>query len=461
MTQQTRQTFAVIGADGVYQSDGRRIPLPAFTQLAYWLDAATRRNIDSLWLHPSAGFTWTDADIAACDPWQVIGEGDDAQGNPWWTATRPGLYGVRDVIQPRYEDRTPWRETPDAATLRDALLAFRQATGFDWRRSSGATGTRILRAVHSGAHATTLDLDGAPPAPATDGSLTDSGHIVWTRALRGSEHGGYLHSYDINGQYLAACSSLALGVGAWRHERRPILPPKVAGRSDTLLPGYYFVKAAEKAENGPAPSILTNHTGEWVTAPTLRLLREQGAIVNVPEAYTWAEHKRYLEPWYKTLKGARDALTVRHDPASGYALTALKQCYTHAVGWLGSELWDRSEDRLYRPDWAQQVRAQARANLLRTISRVLRLYGASPVAVGSDCVYYVSPLADPLEPPYIARVTQGCVGDGLRISKQLGHFKIKDAGVPISEVAELMRGRDWDLLALQAYLNVRNGRRAA
>lgn len=443
--------FAVIGAEAVYQSDGRVIPLPQFRQLGYWLDAATRRHIDSLWLHPACGWRWTDDDIATCDPWVVAGSAEangGAEGEPWWTATKPGTFGVRDVVQPIYEDRAPWRSAPSAALLRDALVAFRDALGCEWRRSPGSTGLRLLRTLHSGAHATRLELPAAPPPPATDGSVTSAGPLIWTRAARAPERRGYLHSYDVNGQYLAACSSLALGVGAWQHITRPQLP----GPRDTkapLLPGYYFVRASEKALAGPLPPILSDDTGVWVTAPTLALLRENRAALHVAECYVWPQSHRYLEPWYKALREARAKLS-----GQPLASEALKGLYRHGIAWLESAKWDRAEDSLYRPDWAQHIRALALANLQRTVRRVASNYGVYPLAVGSDCVYYVSASPDPLKAPWL-------VEDGLRLSAKLGQFKVKDSGIPMAEIAEYVRGRDWNLLALQHALNVRAGRRAA
>lgn len=444
----TRETaFAVIGADGVYQSDGRVIPLPQFRQLGYWLDAATRRQIDSLWLHPSAGWRWTDDDIGACDPWIVAGSASGDEGEPWWTATRPGVFGVRDVVQPAYEDRAPWREAHTASALRDALVAFRDALGCEWRRSPGSTGLRLLRTLHSGAHATRLELPAAPPPPATDGSVTGAGPRIWTRAAKLAERSGYLHSYDVNGQYLAACSSLPLGVGAWQRINRPQLPG--LREKTPLWPGYYFVRASETALGGACPSILTDDTGVWVTAPTLALLRESRAAHHVAECYVWPQSHRYLEPWYKALREARNRLC-----AQPLALDALKGLYRHGIAWLESAKWDRAEDTLYRPDWAQHVRALAWANLVRTLRRVATNYGVYPLAVGSDCVYYVTASPDPLAAPWLAE-------DGLRLSSKLGQFKVKDAGVPMAEVAEYVRGREWNLLALQHALNVRAGRRAA
>lgn len=448
----TLSDFAVIGSEGVYLSSGGRLARPQFQQLPYWLDAMTRRNIETLWLHPSAGWRWNDNDITECDPWTVAGSGGDTQGEPWWTATTPGIYGVRDIVQPRWEDRAPWRDTPDAPQLRDALLAFRASVGIDWRRSPGATGTRLLRALHSGPHATRLELPGDPPPPAIEGLTRDTGHLYWTRAVSPDEQGYYLHSFDVNGQYLAACSSLALGVGQWVHHTRTELPEKPA-----LWPaGYFKVKRAEKAKNGPYPPIVEEDAAPWVTTPTLRLLREQGAMLHIVESYTWAQSKRYLEPWYKTLREAR---TKCSDPT---AREAIKGLYRHGIAWFESQKWDRSDDALYRPDWAQQVRAQARANVLRTVYRVGQNFDLWPLAVGSDCVYYLTPTPEPTG----RHVTSVCMGatlpsDGLRLSPSLGHYKVKDAGVPFDEIGALVRGRSWSLAALQQYLNLRSGRRAA
>lgn len=456
MTQQNRlATFGVIGADGVYLSDGSRMRLPQFQQLAYWLDAAQRRNIDTLWLHPSAGWRWRDADIDACEPWIVAGSAggqiDGIEiGEPWWTATRHGVYGVRDVVQPRYEDRAIWRQTPDAATLRASLLAFRAAVGLDWRRSPGATGTNLLRTLHSGKTATKLELDGPPPPPAVEKLIRDGGHLDWTRPLAASERELYLHSFDVNGQYLAACASLPLGVGQWQHHTHVALPKTSA----EYLPGYYRVRVTEKPASGPCPAISAETLG-WVTTPTLRLLREAGATVTILESYTWFESKRYLEPWYKRLRDAR--LLLSED---AYALDAVKGLYRHAVAWLGSDEWDRSADTLYRPDWAHQIRALARANVLRTVYRVGANYGCWPLAVGSDCVYYLSSSPDPLACVAVTQISgRGTAPtDGLRLSRQLGHFKVKDAGVPVAELTSFLRGQHWSLIPLQEALNTRAGR---
>ena len=458
MTQHNRfARFAVIDATGVYLAEGGRMALPSFQQLTYWLDAAQRRQIDTLWLHPTAPWRWRDADIDACTPWIVAGSAGGSIdgieiGEPWWTATRPGVYGVRDVVQPRYEDRAPWRETPDAPTLRASLLAFRDAVGIDWRRSPGATGTRLLRQLHSGKTATKLELDDDPPPPAIEKLNRDGGHLSWTRALAEEERGLYLHSYDVNGQYLAACSSLPLGVGQWQHHSRVTLPEKPTA----YLPGYYRVKVTEKPASEFSPSILEESMG-WITTPTLRLLRESGARFSVLEAYTWFNATRYLEPWYKTLRDARARLTYQADR---YALDAVKGLYRHAIGWFGSEKWDRSEDTLYRPDWAHQVRALARTNVLRTVYRVGANYNIWPLAVGSDCLYYLSDSPDPLAAPYVSVIGgRGTApADGVRVSAQLGHYKVKDAGVPVEEIAPLLRGRQWHLEALQEALNKRAGR---
>ena len=438
----TLSRFAVIGADGVHVSDGSRLALPQFQQLAYWLDAAQRRQIDTLWLHPSAGWRWRDADIDACAPWTVAGSGGETAGEPWWTATRQGVYGVRNIVQPIYEDRASWRETPDAATLRTSLLAFRDALGMEWRRSPGATGTRLLRSLHSGAHATRLEMDGPPPPPATERLVRDGGHISWTRPLRADERALFLHSFDVNAQYLAACSSLALGVGAWQHHSHVPLPQKASD----YLPGYYRVKRTERAVSASLPPIMKSDS-EWVTTPTLRLLRESDATLRILESYTWFEHKRYLEGWYRRLRDARLALT---DP---YAIDAVKGLYRHAVSWFDSNTWDRSKDALYRPDWAHQIRAQARASVLRTVARVGAQRDCWPVAVGSDCLYYLDASPDPLAARCVTLIGgQGMQPtDGVRLSRQMGHYKVKDAGVPVAELGALLqpaRGGAWSLIPL-------------
>ena len=451
-------SFAVAGADGVYLSSGQRLALPTFQQLGYWLDAMTRRHIDTLWLHPSAGWRWLDADIDTCDPWLVAGGARSDEGDPYWTATYPDRYGVRQIVQPIYEDRAPWREAASAEDLRAALLRFRAAIGFDWWRGPGGNGTRLLRQLHSGPHATKLELPGDPPPVARDGSVRDGGHLAWVRALAPEERCGYLHSYDVNAQYLSAANGLALGVDGWQHHSRVTLPEKPS----QWLAGYYRVtltRRAEEAVTAPCPPIINNGPA-WVTTPTLRLLREQGSHFRITEAYTWAASKRYLDPWYKALRDARARLAP-----DSLELDALKGLYKHPITWFASEKWSRAGDALYRPDWFHQLTAQARAGVLRTVYRVGVNFGVWPVAVGSDCVYYITASPEPVGPlaPFVT-VTCGdgpLPSDGVRLSPSVGHFKVKDQGVPVGEIAALLRGPRWSLHQLQIELNRRAGCRQA
>lgn len=450
---------AVAGRDGVYLDNALRLALPTFTQPDYWLAAMERRNIDVLWLHPGIGWGWRDTDIDACEHWTIRGGADGEQGEPWWTATREGAHGVRHVVQPAYEDRALWREAESAQALATSLSRFRAAMGLDWRRSPGATGTRLLRAVHRGGHATRLELDGKPPDVALTGATGDAGHLHYTRALDESERGYYLHAYDMNGQFLAACNGLACGVGRAEHHRYVTLPEK----ESEWPAGYFLVRLmpagrARAAELAPAP-VDADGASHWITTPTLRLLRAQRVAVQILQAWTWSQSRRYLDPWYTAIKRGRELVT---DDA--LALDAVKGLYRHSIAWLESERWDRSEDTLYRPDWAQSIRAKARVLMLMSVYRVGANFGIWPLAIGADCVYYVAPQSLAATLPFVRAMGPRDTPeptDGLRVSSAIGHFKLKDTGIPVESVTRYLGGADWNLGALQHRLNVLAGRRAA
>ena len=417
--------------------------------------SARARGLDQLWLHPSWHPTPDDAAL-----WRETEYGmrlDPRQPAHWTMAYRPGMYGGSALVSVALDRNHVWDAAQDARTLVDAVSLYTRHMGTPYAYSPGATGTRLLRGMHGGAHALPIDLPGELPAPASEPRIECPIH--WIRPLTPDERAAkYLHSYDKNGAWLGAAANLALGYGEPEH----VVPPNMTA-DDLKLPGYFRVHLSERWQPVPAarlplPPILPRpRRGSslvWITQPMLALLREMDADMGITEAWVWSTTHKPLTPWQKRLRDARAALMADEAPAARIALGAVKMTYTHTLGRLGSKGTDGGliGTDLYRPDWMQHNRALANANMHRQLWRMVTADGVYPFAVGGqDCFYVVSDEPDPIK----------AAPASLKLGGALGQWKVKDAGVPLGEVlAELERGAHADeytgkLTRLQSWLKAR------
>lgn len=294
---------------------------------------------------------------------------------PWLSVWGPiGWTGTSflEVSIPAWDKGSPFQGLDFAPALLGELLEFTEATGMLWKRSGAITSDAWLRAnVQVG----TTEY----PEIAQDGNIEPDLH--WTRAPEGKEgRAQRLYAFDANAMYLGAMSSLALPVGEYLHTvGEPVAPG----------PGYFHM----------APRA-------WCTRPTLDY-RWLNIRELYPEAYTWPESHRFLEPLYRQLRDGRALLLHRPESA---ALEALKQVYRQGVGRFASTR-RTMPDVLYQPYWRHAVMAEARCRLLRRIDSLLE----KPVAVDVDCLYFLSSYKGAEKfATYI----------GLPIDDQIGHFKL-------------------------------------
>lgn len=459
----TAATFAIAAIDATHIAYDGPPPMPLRTyrpSIAAAAASGYARGLDQLWLHPS----WCPTPEAP-DLWDEPADGsgrgitiDPHEPGHWTRATRPGRFQITYVVSVAHDSNRVWNAAADARELVAAVSRYNIALGTVYAYSPGATGTRLLRALHSGRGRTIpIDLPGALPACAEERNIMCPIH--WIRPLSQDERRrAYLHSYDKNGAWLAAASNLALGYGEPEH----VVPPDMTA-DDLRAPGYFRIHLSDRWTPDPLASLLPpvlprpSRRGSslvWVTQPTLALLTEAGANVGITEAWVWRTHHKPLTPWQKRLSAARTALMADETPAGRIALSALKATYTHTLGRLGSKGIDRAlvGTDLYRPDWMQHNRALAYANMHRQLWRMAREDGVYPFAVGGqDTFYVVSDEPDPYRaaPP------------SLRMGTALGQWKPKDSAIPLPEViAEVERGPhpdEWHgrLLRLQTWLNAR------
>ncbi len=352
----------VIDAAGLYLPGGTRHARTRATVDAWAITRACQ--LDQLWFHPSAA--------------------GDAPGGAWLddggrgALVNPARWDVGDVA---------FAGALDGYTLLAAVETFNRALAWPFRYSPGATGRHLADALAPRPRQPVADGDW--PAPALNGGLTNPPTMI---RLPDDPRGRYMHTYDKNGMYLAACSSVELGLGGLVERHDALL--------DTSLPGYW--------EWLPR---------EWYATPGAEMLEDLNtAPVPFESAYVWTEHNRALRPWYERLRDARATLQSDGSLEGRIALAVLKNVYTAAIGHWASPKLRANAPGQYRPDWRHMIEATAHANMRRQITK-LDAAGTPPLALTDvDTLWFLSDERDATTaaPPL------------LRLGSGLGQFKPKD-----------------------------------
>lgn len=343
----------------------------------------------------------------------------------------------------------PFADACDGAELLAAVCAFRDAFDppFAFLNSSAVTGWHQMHrpwlygkrrkrgeAIRE-SNAEPVPIDGVPAGAQCEvpyGSWSRPELAPETRKARSfnPDH-PYVKAYDVNGQRLAACSRLPLGVGTPTHWEGPGPP-----RPEPLtLPGYHRVTSITDAYPGLIPPIFQPG---WHTTPRLRMAESLGLDFTVSESWIWPEGVAYLDPFYEAMRDARTCLRALERPPAGFhpdwrngpaslALGALKQAYLQPLGRLRSAKMANTGDPLYRPSWYDHIIGQ---ELAREYLRLHQLAeaGVPVLAVYFDTIIIESDTPDLDDAP-----------DALTISDQLG--KYKPIGVlPTEEAHALLYG---------------------
>lgn len=330
--------------------------------------APHRYGIPHLWLAPAFA-TWP----ASTTPAGLA---------PWASLGTPSRWV--DFVLPAWDAASPWRAPGSAGELLEGLELYARHVGIRFRRTAGATGLALMREVHSGPGAVKLPSSVQLPPPALEGGSQARGSWIAPRLPAT----GYLHAYDVNGMFLAACSSAELGFGEPTHH--------VGQGGNGLAPGYWRAAHTGARFSGPGrPAGLAPpfRAEGWFTSPAIALLQELGARISPTELWVYPESHRWLEPWYARLRDARAALLALNTPAGALALAALKQTYAVTLGRMAGS-WLEEGDPTFRPDWRQIVMDRARANMHRHLVKAYDHSRAKPIAGDADLVVYASKTPD-------------------------------------------------------------------
>ncbi|MFK8851135.1 hypothetical protein [Streptomyces sp. Ac-502] len=497
MTTPWRAAVAVADVDGLHFPDGTTEPLPPLEELHSGRFAALvhelglghggkRGSGPSASRRPSDGQIYITAALAEALDLPIPEDGPDTERRAFlaartdhpflararaegWTVARWGtplrIYREQEtgralsaqlVIVPHHApfgDRF-LDDDPAPALLARRVQQLADTVGITYRRSAAATGHALLEATRpkNGRRADPLERAELPATVLTKGRQL---YVAknWDRQPTPEERKRrYVLAYDTRASYLAPCGSLAVGRGDCEHRTGEVeFDPKVPGLWLAKRPGFEHSRTFDPFGPEQRPGVpAAGDERRWYYTPTLAYAdKDLKADIKVYEALVWPDHYRMLEPWYTQLSTARKGIT----PGTEQCVSAtVKDVYTHSIGLFNSDLllgapgvkpeeMDPKDLPLtFRPDVQQSILAAQQANLTRTITRVGETCGLWPIAVKTDCLFYV--VDDPcFETAVPGLKLESAGGPGQPMT--LGSYKPEGAALAEDVFAHLKPGKRW------------------
>ena len=344
--------------------------------------------------------------------------------HPWLgRALKPSIESAdgREILIGAYQDGAgdPFAGARDGRELRDASLCFAEALrdGRDrrwaFRNSAAVTGWKLMHARPGNRRP--LENVESNPQPELEGLGAGAQVEIPYGAsfVNPATVHPYVAAFDVNGQRLAACSRLQLGVDGLRHygelDTSPVHQDPATGLVRAKLPGYHYVESVEAPYAGAIPAIFEPG---WHTSPRVAMACYLGLKPIVRESWVWTEHTAYLDPFYNRMRVARERLLVWRIDSPGpaaIALGALKQTYLQPLGRLRSGRLRDAKDTRYRPGWYDAVIGQELAR------QYLRLHELAKAGEHVLAVYFDAIILSVPMPNYVPAA--------LELSDQLGKFK--------------------------------------
>ena len=314
----------------------------------------------------------------------------------------------------------PFGEAEHGAELLAAAVAYRDAlAGWTFRHSAITTGSKLMHApwttpARRRKYPDLLD-ECEHPAELLGQQVEQPYGSRWRADRELGQRGRYVVAYDVNGQRLAACARLNLGVAE--------LAERTGGGFDPKLPGYHLVSSIEHPHEGRIPPIFEPG---WHTTPRVAMAAHLGLDFTIDRSYLWGRHVAYLNPWYERLRDARRQLLVAPTPSAKIALQALKPTYLEALGRLRSERTRSTGSPYFRPHWYDSVIGQELAR------EYLRLHQLADAGVAVLAVYFDTIIIETDDP----------AGNGvpgvIDCSPQLGKWKLVGSPVPAQDARDVL-----------------------
>jgi hypothetical protein len=264
----------------------------------------------------------------------------------------------------------------DGAELLAALGWLDNQLG-PWRGTGGATGLALLRLWLKN-HALYEAEPSLPPI-----KTRPEPDFGWIRPLGADELARrWVYCFDKHNQYLVAAGTVEVGGGALELRNEPTFHART--------PGYWYVKTApwpaDRRLPDPTYGGRRREAAEfrWLTTPTVEAALSAGSVEAIAAAWYWPTHGRWLAPVASQLR----ACLAR--ARGGIAFEATKSIYRELLGgYLAAEYLHERGDPLWRPDWRDMLKAEARCRLWYSL-RPLEAAGVAPFAIATDAIYLAS-----------------------------------------------------------------------
>lgn len=367
---------------------------------------ACKLHVEQLWIHPS--WSLAHADLSFCG---ACVEPRDADGRRrrhrhWLPLDRQGpgvieeegaaALSLAPTIAIVYGDPNLPRafgETVDGGELLALVERVAYLLGEAWHGTGGATGTALLRRGlrRAGRQLEPLPLELRRLA----GVEPDFG---WQRPLTPDEAARrWLYCFDRHQQYLVAAQTVQLGEGLPEFRAHPTFTAR--------MPAYWHCQLAPWPADHPLPDP-TRAAGpprdrgalRWLTTPSVEAALAAGVLQDIAACWYWPVHGAYLQTTAKQIRLAIEVVSsraARGERSAELTRAVLKSVYAELLsGYLARAALADSDDPLYRPDWRDMVKAEARCRLWYSL-RALVPAGCPPVAIATDAIYIPSDLDAP------------------------------------------------------------------
>lgn len=269
-----------------------------------------------------------------------------------------------------------------------SAVYLERATGMAAVWGPASIGKKLLRECnkkHSEWLVTQSDLRALPFA----GAGSD---LFWFRPLEQEEEGWYVHAFDKNASYLAACQGGKYGIGT---------PEHVTGNVPVDMPGIYRVKPVETGQ----PPIFHTHTrtgeiSEWQDYEAVRYALDCGYPVEITEAYKFAHAANPLASWASRMWNARqDVLQpdrYSYARARENVYQTIKSIYAKTLAGMRQKEAVYHPHKLLLPHLSIQVMVRARVNMLRNIAKIQQAVPSTRFfLIKNDCLLLVSSFKNP------------------------------------------------------------------